>query len=249
MHFYFIGRIGDGQSPTIWRSDGTTANTKAISKHRGVNELCMDPLTGAGAVTGASVLAYFNGKIYAQSYDGPDLLVWDTHPNAQGTSSPVQDWTQDVFNYGDGNPQTQSQTYLNPQLFPPVFSWKGLVYFNGQYEPPPGTQPGPVNLGAAPQDLFSTDGTLHGTHQITSSNLNPSSMCMGPPTGLLYFAGNDSGSGNNVLFTYDGSALPSPAMGIDGPPYNPAYLTQLFAVLGRRTRTNGAAVHERDGIA
>ena len=47
-----------------------------------------------------------------------------------------------------------------------------------------------------------------------------------------YFAGNDSGSGNNVLFTYDGSALPSPAMGIDGPPYNPAYLTQLFAVLG-----------------
>jgi hypothetical protein len=185
----FFGQTSAG-GDTIFQSNssGTTA-TALINDNVGV------PVGGSLTVLGP-VLLYADNKIYGQGQN--QLLVSDTQGGYIFNQSAVVLNTQ----------PPESMDYTTPQGFA---AYDGRVYFNGSYLP----EGALVNTN---NDLFSTDGTQNGTTQITTSDLNPSSLAVA--FNQLFFAGDNS-SGDNVLFAYDGSGQPAQIADLA----NPAYLT------------------------
>jgi hypothetical protein len=179
---------------TIWKSDGSSSGTTQL-----ITTSVLSDLYGSAVTVPGPILLYANNTIYAQAQDS--LLVWDSSGHSVITSATTN------TPHGQG-----SVAFGTPQTFA---VYDGLVYFNGSYL---------VGLAGTENDLFSTDGTQHGTTQVSYSNLNPGSLAVA--FGKLFFSGFDSSSGNNVLWSWDGSTLEQ-VPGVDV--VNPQYLTLSVA--------------------
>jgi hypothetical protein len=189
-HLVFFGSTANEY--TIWKSDGTSSGTEPLINASVLSDLYSGALTIPGLT-----LIYADNKLYAggQYTQGANLLVWDT----QGY----------FFNESAQPPQGQvTVAYDSPQGFA---AYDELVYFNASYLPP-------GSLEGTNNDLFSAKGTQNGTKQISSSNLNPSSLAVA--FGKLFFSGNNGS--NNVLYAYDGGGQPQQ---VADNVFNPQYLT------------------------
>ncbi len=196
-YLIFLGTVtasGGGSFQALWKSDGTAAETSAIT---------VDPINPFDLTLGVPyvqmpVLAPVNNGISLYASEGIEGTGLQNLGFSDGAGGQLL----------SGVAGANSALGLTPQgLFP----YMGNAYFSGLND----------NSGPPTRDLWSSNGTIAGTTALTASSINPQYLTVA--YNKLFFNGVYT-DGNEYLFSYDangaGLSLPlAPSMGDNFNPY------------------------------